>query len=306
MQKLKILFIGMPDMGTLCLNKLAENQFNIVAAIGPKNTHPSHHMFYNFAKNLNVNCLKFEKNLKEDALIEQIKNLNPDIGVVCSFDKKIPKELYEIPKMGIINCHPSFLPYYRGGNPYFHVIKNNEMFTGITLHMIDEGFDTGEIIYREKVKVEPDETMGTLFNRLNYKIADALISILKDIEEGIEIKKIPQPHGEFPAAPSFSGEIKIDWNNSAENIQRYIRACNPFYTCCTLFRGVFFRIYTASYKLKKHKFQPGEIVETGKNFAVAASDGLLYPKSMQVGTYMVCDNETFSKVFGVQKGEKLG
>jgi len=296
----------MPDMGTLCLEKLIENNFEIVAAVAPHASHPSHRIFCECAKSLNVNCLKFEKSLSQEDFLEQIRALNPDIGVVCSFNKKIPRAMFEIPKMGMINCHPSFLPHYRGGNPYFHVINNNEPYTGITLHKIDENFDTGDIIYREKIAIEPYETMGTLFNRLNYRIADVLLEVLKNIENGQKIRTFPQEEGQYKIAPSFNSDAAIDWKMPAERIERLIRACNPFYACQTTFRGVFFKIFTASYKLKRHNYEAGRVVDVGKNFSVATSDGFLYPKSMQVGSYIVCDAETFTKIFKVQKGEKLG
>ena len=96
-------------------------------------------------------------------MLNKVRELQPDVAIVCSFNFLLPKELYEIPKFGTINCHPSLLPDYRGANPYFHVINNNEKQTGITFHYVDETFDTGDIITQIPVDIYENDTMGSLF-----------------------------------------------------------------------------------------------------------------------------------------------
>jgi methionyl-tRNA formyltransferase len=122
--KLRILFIGMPDLALVCLQELVANDKHIVGIVPPPKTDPSYRTLIQAAQAYKIPCIEFENNLNEPAFLEKIKKLNPDIGIVASYNTLFPKEFYEIPKMGTINCHPSLLPDYRGANPYFHVINN--------------------------------------------------------------------------------------------------------------------------------------------------------------------------------------
>ena len=100
---------------------------------------------YIFKKEIrdNENIITFDKSMQEESFLRKVKSVQPDLAVVCSFNKKLPKELLRIPKDGVVNLHPSKLPDYRGGNPYSHVIINGEKESAITLHYMDENFDTG-------------------------------------------------------------------------------------------------------------------------------------------------------------------
>ena len=122
--------------------------------------------------------------------INKIKILNADLAVVCSYNKKFSPQLLSAVKGGFVNVHPSLLPKYRGANPYSHVILNNEQETGVTLHFMDENFDTGNIIWQKKVPVAPNDTMGTIFNKLNFISAEMLSDFLKQAEHTPFIKSI--------------------------------------------------------------------------------------------------------------------
>ena len=146
----RILFVGIPDMAYICLDGLLTAGINIVGVMGPKKTHNTYDNFKDFAKSRGMNFIEWD-NLKDPKLLDYLKSLNIDAAVVASFNYKIPKVLLDIPKAGFINIHPSLLPKYRGGNPYSTVIINGEQETGVTLHFMDEGFDTGDIITQKKL-----------------------------------------------------------------------------------------------------------------------------------------------------------
>ena len=106
------------------------------------------------------NVLPENRALIEDA----IKELNPDLVCVVSYGVILPKSFLKIPKHGCINVHPSMLPKYRGGNPYSRVIMNGETETGVTIHFMDESFDTGDIIAQKPYHIHSKATMGTIFD----------------------------------------------------------------------------------------------------------------------------------------------
>ena len=164
--KKRILFVGIPDMAYIGLDGLLMAGVNIVGVLGPKKDHNMYDDFKNFALSRRLNFIEYDE-LDEPQLVEKIQQLDVDAAVVCSFNYKIPKVLLNSTKDGFINVHPSLLPKYRGGNPYSRVIMNGEADTGVTIHFMDEGFDTGDIIIQKGYHIHSKATMGTIFNELN-------------------------------------------------------------------------------------------------------------------------------------------
>ncbi len=307
MEKLKIIFVGTPDMAIVCLDNLIKNNFNIVGVVPPLKDNLSYHAFKNFTLEKKLNFLEFENSPNEEKFIEKIKSLNADIGVVCSYSVKLSLEFLKTTKKGFINCHPSLLPDYRGGMPYFHIIKNNEKRTGITLHFMDENFDTGDIIYQKSFETTPFETMGTLFNKTNFMISDALLETLKNIEENKKIEKIPQNKTtKHKKAPVVNGYFKINWSYSIDEIDSLIRACNPFYSAYCYFRGAEMKIIKAHKISKKHNRPFGEIVKASKKeILIAAPLGYISLDVVQIGTWGVFVVEDFYNTFKPLVGEIL-
>lgn len=124
------------------------------------------------------------KSVKDAAFFEELKSFNPDLIVVATFKHILPKAVIDFPKNKIINVHPSFLPKYRGADPIFWVLKNKEKTTGVTIHYIDEGIDTGDIILQEKVDISPQETEFSLTAKLAKTGANLLIESVNRIERG--------------------------------------------------------------------------------------------------------------------------
>ena len=108
--KKRILFIGMPDMALICLNKLVAKGINIVGVVPPSIEEPTNKLMVDTAQNLGLEVIQYNISLNEKGFLQRIKNLNADLGVVASFNKKLPKELLQLTKDGFINLHPSKLP----------------------------------------------------------------------------------------------------------------------------------------------------------------------------------------------------
>lgn len=307
--KKRVLFVGMPDMALICLSKLLSDGHNIVGVVPPHKSDQTYDLMCNFARSLKLPVISYENKLDEMDFLLKIRQLNADIAVVCSYGKKFPPEFLLSVKDGFVNCHPSLLPEYRGANPYSHVIINGETHTGITLHFMDENFDTGNIIAQKKVEIEKNETMGTLFNRLNYECAEFVSAFLSKYETVDEVISYAQPEGEFKKAYAISTQNMksfLNWDKDAQYLERFVRALNPFISATTNFRGVFLKVHSAYATNKKVKHEPGTICSAKDTLDVATGNGVLHIKSLQFGSYMIADAKDFIEVFKPQVGEKLG
>ncbi|MBR1616745.1 methionyl-tRNA formyltransferase [bacterium] len=298
-KKLRIIFAGIPDMAYICLNNLLNKKFDIVGVIPPRKTQVTSLAFKKFAKYKGMNLIEFQETPNEPACIEKIKALNADIGVVCAYDIKFTKEFLNTTKMGYLNCHPSLLPDYRGAMPYFHIIKNGETKSGVTIHYMDENFDTGDIICQKEFEILPWETMGTLFNRTNHMLSDTLAEVLWKIQAGLRVDRIPQDRTKpYKKAPKVEGNFRINWNKNVSEISNLIRACNPFYGAVTYFRNTNVKILRASAIECLHESNCGQIADCNEErLFVAAKDGIISVEVLQVGTWGIFSPKEFYHTF---------
>jgi len=303
--KKRVLFVGIPDMAYICLDGLVMSEVNIVGVLGAKKDHQTYDNFKQFVKQRELNFIEYDK-LDDPNFIKKIKDLNADVAVVCSFNYKVPKVLLEAVKDGFINVHPSLLPKYRGANPYSSVIINNEKETGVTLHFMDESFDTGDIIAQKKLQLSSNETMGTLFNRLNVLSFNMLLETLKEYEDS-DLPRKKQPEGEFEKGEVSSDKMFfIDYEKTAKEIECFVRALNPFLVATTNFRRNLVKIFAAD-SVDDHSYDKnlsGTIVKIEKEkFYVATKKGLIAPSVIQFGSFFVGTSKDFIEILGPQVGE---
>lgn len=303
--KKRVLFIGIPDMAYVCLDGLHMSGVNIVGVLGAKKEHPTYPAFKKFTQLRKLNFIEYDA-LDDVVFIDKIKNLNADIAVVCSFNYKIPPVLLNSVKDGFINLHPSLLPKYRGANPYSATIINNETETGVTLHFMDENFDTGDIISQKKMPVSSMETMGILFNRLNVLALNMLLETLEQYEK-TELSRQKQPKGEFAKGKVFREELSfIDYEKTAEEIERFIRALNPFVIASTSFRQNIVKVFSAEVISENSQKEAGTIVKIENDkFYIATKEGLVAPTALQFGSFFAGTAKDFIKILNPQIGEKF-
>lgn len=302
----RILFVGMPDMALVCLNKLASKGINIVGVVPPGMEDPTNKLMVDTAQNLGLEVIQYNISLNEKGFLQRIKNLNADLGVVASFNKKLPKELLQLTKDGFINLHPSKLPDYRGANPYSHVIINGEEESAVTLHFMDENFDTGDLISQYRFSIDLNETMGTLFFRTNEMCASMLYEALDYYETHSFPRKPQQKEGEFKTAESLTFQKKnifIDWSKSAEEIERFIRGLNPFIGAMTCYKGTYMRVNSAYVIEKAHNMEPGTIYDTKNSLKVACGKDVLEIDCVQFGAFFVSSGRDFVDRLNPKRGE---
>lgn len=238
----------LPMSGEILLSELLESDFaRVQKAILPESFIQDCDNLVNQIENKNI-PFRVPSNLDDDSFREWIKDSNADVGASVGYDKKLPEWLLSFPEHGTINIHPSLLPRYRGANPYFWVIRRRESETGVTLHYMDEEFDTGPIIRQKSVELEPEETMGTLFFLLNRLGVNMMSDVLEQLAEtGDPPDSRPQESKQTPNAPKVKDrDLRIDWEEQFEEIDALVRAGNPFFGAYTTFRGAMVKIYEIS------------------------------------------------------------
>ena len=228
-----IIFMGTPDFAKESLEKLYNEGHNILgvftATDKPKGRGmkliPSPVKEYAVEKGIQVYQPETLKNNIE--MIEKIKELKPDYICVVAYGLILPEDVINIPKKGCINVHPSLLPKYRGATPIQFAVINGDDITGVTTMYMDKGMDSGDIIMQKKVKINEDETMGELWNRLSKIGANLLDETINKIEDKTA-PRIKQGDN-YTVVPMLTKEMaKIDWRNkSAEQIKNLIRGLNP-------------------------------------------------------------------------------
>jgi len=192
---MNIIFYGTPEFAVESLKQILDNGLNVIAVVTTPDKPAGRGLklrpspVKEFALQNNLKVLE-PKSLKDPEFVKTIEDLKPDVQVVVAF-KILPPEIFTIPPKGTINLHASYLPQYRGAAPINWVIINGENETGITTFIIDKKVDTGKILLRKKIPIEPDETAGQLHDKLMVEGAKLLVETLKLIEKD-QITPIPQ------------------------------------------------------------------------------------------------------------------
>ena len=254
-----------------------------------------------------------QKNINESEVIDKIRELNVDLAVVTSYSQKFKKELLSSTKDGFVNVHPSLLPEYRGPNPYSHVIMNNESQTGVTIHKMDENFDTGEILMQDVINIVENDTLGTLFNKLNRLCAQMLIQFLiayekSGLPKGFSQNKLKKPRHYASKIVPESEMVTINWAKSAEDIERFIRALNPFLLACTSYKGFSVKIFSADVEKNSTKYDKrdyGVVCNVGETIDVITKNGILKIRSLQLGSFFIGDAKDFSSRIKIQVGDRF-
>ncbi len=263
---MKIVFMGTPGFAIPSLKILHESKHEICAVVttpdkergrGQKITFTP---VKQFAVENNLPVLQPE-NLRDENFISELKKFDADIFVIVAF-RILPKEVYTIPKSGSFNLHGSLLPKYRGAAPIQWSIIKGEKETGVTTFFLQEKVDTGNIILQKKMKIEDDDNLGTIHDKMSLIGADAVLETVNLIESG-NFKFSEQDNSLATPAPKITKEnSKINWEKSAEEIHNLVRGLSP-YPCA------YFVHNEKSYKVFKTKIvesnsAPGEILQNKK------------------------------------------
>ena len=240
---MRVVFLGTGDIGVASLKALATTGFHEVQAVFTQPDRPAGRDLKLrpppvkvAARELDLPVFQPEKIRAPEALAELV-TLKPDVIVVAAYGQILPKAVLSLSPFGCINIHASLLPRYRGASPIHAAILGGDSQTGVTIMQVDEGLDTGDILFKVATPIGPDDTAGSLHDRLAQLAPNALLACLDLLGRGA-VSREKQDSALATYAPKLTRKDgEIAWNKPAEEIERRIRAMTPWpgaYTFVTL------------------------------------------------------------------------
>lgn len=305
---MNIVFMGTPDFAVKSLEQIIKDGHNVLAVYTKADAPKGRKMVLTPS---DVKVCALEHNLtvytpdtfKDEAEVERLKALNPDLIVVVAYGKLLPKSVLDIPKYGCVNVHGSILPKWRGAAPIQWTILSGDEYGGVTTMYMNEGLDTGDIIFTHKVKVGENETSGELFDRLCVDGAELLSKTIDAIKEGTA-PRIPQNNDEATYASMLSKELsEIDFKKSAKDVHNKVRGLSPWPSAQTKLFGK--RLKVLETRVSHKSGEAGRVIATNP-LTVACGEGSveivrLQPegkRAMTASDYMMGHSIKLGTVFG--------
>lgn len=310
---MKIVFMGTPDFSVPALDALYAAGHEIAAVVTQPDKPKGRGNVMQMtpvkirANELDIPVLTPIRVRGNVEFLQTVKEIAPDVIVVIAYGQILDKPILTLPRYGCVNIHASLLPKYRGAAPIQWAVIDGEEFSGVTTMQMDEGLDTGDMLDRCIVKIERDETGGSLFDKLAKAGGELIVETLAKIEAGTS-KPIPQS-GES----SYVGIItkamgEIDWNKSAAEIERLIRGLNPWPSAYTYLGSKTLKLWRAEVKKisdNRHAL-PGEIIDVAKDeFTVCCKEDALTVKELQLEGKKRMDCGAFLRGFSLAEGIRL-
>ncbi|HVF15972.1 MAG TPA: methionyl-tRNA formyltransferase [Steroidobacteraceae bacterium] len=214
--------------------------------------------------------------LRSPEHIDHLRSFNPDLMVVVAYGLILPQAVLDIPRLGCINIHASLLPRWRGAAPIHRAIEAGDEVTGVTIMRMAAGLDTGPMLLEVHEPIRSDDTTASLHDRLAQRGAEALITALPGIAEHSLAPRAQPSEGVTYAAKITKEEARIDWSRSAAEIDRQIRAFNPWPVAETKLNGAQLRVWSATALPESTTAVPGTIIDAdSRGVRVATGNGVL-------------------------------
>jgi len=294
---LRIVFMGTPEFAVASLDILIKNNFNVVGVVSVpdkpagRGQQIQQSAIKKYAVEHNLKLLQPDK-LKDENFINELKNLQADLQLVVAF-RMLPELVWHMPKMGTYNLHASLLPKYRGAAPINWAIINGEQESGVTTFKLKHEIDTGNILFQEKVNIEPTTTAGELHDKLMLVGADLILKTVKEIEagfiKGTELNFLPQDNSLACHAPKiFKEDCLIDWGKTAKEINNLIHGLSPYPTAYSQLKNgddaiQLVKIFNSKYEVFTPNNPNGLLLTDNKNYLkVYCEDGLIEITEIQL------------------------
>lgn len=307
-----ILFMGTPDFAVPSLKILIENRMPLVGVV----TQPDRPQgrgrrllpppVKSLAESHGLPVLQPER-VRDEAFLKIFRDLAPELVVVVAFGQILPGDMITHPRFGCINVHPSMLPKYRGAAPIQWSLIKGETTTGMTIMRLDEGVDSGDILLQKPVPIAPEETFGSLHDRLAVLGAEMLFRTIGMIMDQ-SIQPLRQDHTQATLAPRIKKEdCLIDWSKSVKEVLSLIRGLSPTPGAYTHLDGKKLKIYAARGEESPSVPPPGvvENLPDGR-LSIAAADGLVYPDDIQMENKNRMSVRDFLRGYRITSGTIMG
>lgn len=231
------------------------------------------------------------RNMEDPDLAEKLRAADADLFVTAAYGKILPEEILRIPRLMCVNIHASLLPDYRGAAPIQHALIDGRMETGVTTMRMDTGLDTGDILRQYRLPILPEDTGGTLTEKLAALGADAVLDTVRGLEKN-EITPVPQGEPSTPYASMLTKELgNLDWSKSASELERLIRGLDPWPAGYSFLNQKMLKFWKAHVATAEEAEEtglsisgalPGSVLEASeKGFAVLTGDGVLWIDELQ-------------------------
>lgn len=288
---MKTVFMGTPDIADTVLRRMLDAGIEVAAAV----TQPDkvrgrgHKVSYSPVKETalehGIEVLQPVRIRSDEEVKRRLAEIAPDVIVVIAFGQIIPQDILDIPPLGCVNIHASLLPKYRGAAPIQWAIINGETVTGVTTMQMNAGLDTGDMLLKEEVAIDPKDTGGTLTDKLGKAGASIILKTLEGLEAGTIV---PQKQDDAQAgmyAKMLTKEMgRIDFTRPAAEIDRLIRGLNPWPSAYTKLNGRTLKIWDADpVETPAGGAVPGEVTKVDRNsFTVQTGSGALVVREVQM------------------------
>lgn len=275
---MRILFMGTPEFAVASLRRLVEEGHTICGVLTqpdkPRNR--GHKVTFSPVKEyaLSVGLDVYQPvTLRDEAALELVKGLAPELTVVAAYGKLLPEAILEVPPLGSINVHSSLLPKYRGAAPINWAILNGEETTGVSIMYMAKALDAGDVILQKSTPIGPDEDAPALTARLAQLGAEALSETVAALAAGTAART-PQNEAEMTYAPMLGRELSpMDWTRSAADLSCQVRGLIPWPCAQAEIAGTRFKVYRTAPGGATDK-APGTLLSAGKQgIEVACGDG---------------------------------
>lgn len=233
---MNILFMGGHELGAKTLEHLINNNVNVVGVVVSKNDNDWYRGVDEVAYKFNLNLYE-EKNINDQIFLNKIKSLNLDLIVCVNFDQILKKDIINLPAIGCINTHASLLPKYRGRAPLNWAMINGEKYSGVTVHFIDEGIDTGDIILQEKIKINEDDYISDLLNKVKNIYPKIVLNAIRALESSNLNFIKPDLSKGFYVNKRTKDDGKIDFSKPSKDILNFIKAISKPYPGAFLYNN---------------------------------------------------------------------
>ena len=285
MKSLNIIFAGTPDFAAQHLQAILNSQHNVIAVYTQPDKPAGRGKklqaspVKQLAEQNNIPVYQ-PKSLRKEEEQSELKALNADVMVVVAYGLILPKAVLDAPRLGCLNVHGSILPRWRGAAPIQRSIWAGDVQTGVTIMQMDEGLDTGDMLHKVYCDILPTETSTSLYKKLAELAPSALIDVLDNLESGKFISEKQDDSQSNYAEKLSKEEAQLDWSLPAIQLERNIRAFNPwpiayFSTEDKDGNGQTLKVYQA--EVLPHQDKPaGTILSADKNgIQIATVDGVL-------------------------------
>lgn len=310
---MKVIFMGTPDFSVGILKALVQAGHEVVLAVTQpdKSKGRGGKMQYPPVKEkaLEYQIPVFQpKRVRNPECIEELRKYPADIMVVVAFGQILPKEILEMTPYGCVNVHASLLPKYRGAAPIQWAVINGEKVSGVTTMQMDEGIDTGDMLLKTEVVLDEKETGGSLHDKLSAAGAELCVRTLKALEEGTVTPEVQKESTTEYARMLEKSIGRIDWNQSADAIERLIRGLDPWPSAFTDWEGKVMKIWEAQVVKGPETAEiPGTVTAVEKDgFLVQTGQGALKVLALQIPGKKRMEAGAFLRGYPMNPGMVLG